>query len=144
MKNNKNRGFTLIELMIVIAIIAILLAYALPAYRTFTVKAKAGEAHSLAGNLKTTVSEIFYISGSLVGINSNSNGIGAPGDYVGDWVNQISVAGGVISVEYNAQDPVLNGNTTRFTPLGPGTGPNTGQSLMWVCSTTLDDRYSPC
>ncbi|MCW8869922.1 MAG: prepilin-type N-terminal cleavage/methylation domain-containing protein, partial [Proteobacteria bacterium] len=54
---NKSQGFTLIELMIVIAIIAILMAYAIPAYRDYTVRAKAGEGISMTASLKSLISE---------------------------------------------------------------------------------------
>jgi type IV pilus assembly protein PilA len=55
----KNKGFTLIELMIVIAIIGILMSYAIPSYRDYTVKAKRGECHSVATHIKTAIA-VYY------------------------------------------------------------------------------------
>lgn len=64
MKNQKRQaGFTLIELMIVIAIIGILMAYAIPAYRDYTVRSKRGECNAIADGLKTPMAEYYYDRG---------------------------------------------------------------------------------
>lgn len=142
--NKQNNGFTLIELMIVIAIIAILMAYAVPAYRAYTVKTKAAEAFAVSANLKTTVAEIWFLGNQMANIHSNTHGIGAPNYYVGDWVEEVNVSAGVITAVYNSDDPVLAGNSTSIVPVLPGNGSNTGQGLMWECQTTLSTQYDPC
>lgn len=68
MKRSIQKGFTLIELMIVVAIIGILAAVALPAYQDYTVRAKVTEGLSLAGAAKTVTSEMWQTDGSLVNL----------------------------------------------------------------------------
>ena len=68
MKRSIQKGFTLIELMIVVAIIGILAAVALPAYQDYTVRAKVTEGLSLAGSAKTVVSEMWQTDGSLANL----------------------------------------------------------------------------
>jgi len=70
MKRTAQQGFTLIELMIVVAIIGILAAVALPAYQTYTVKAKVSEAVLAASACRTTVSEVYQTGSSAPGSNN--------------------------------------------------------------------------
>ena len=75
---NKQQGFTLIELMIVVAIIGILAAIAIPAYQDYTVRAKVSEVLVLAGNAKTNIAEYYISTGSMpsstgvAGVNTNA------------------------------------------------------------------------
>lgn len=139
---NKNSGFTLIELMIVIAIIAILMSYAIPAYRDYTVRAKAGEALSLATSLKAFISEAWVSSEILADYDSGAEGLPAATEVTGENVSQMLVTDGVIVATF-FNDPTLNGNTLTLTPLQPGSGGNTGTSLMWQCTSSLVNRYLP-
>ena len=68
--NTAQKGFTLIELMIVIAIIGILAAIALPAYQDYTVRARVSEALSVAGGAKTTVAENITVNGGTLPANA--------------------------------------------------------------------------
>ncbi len=136
------KGFTLIELMIVIAIISILMVYAIPAYRDYTIRTKAGEGISMSSSLKSTISEIWLSTNSLAGVNSGTNGIGAATSYVGNNVSQIQVDQGVIEVSYK-DDPALAGQTLTMTPIQPGSVDNTGSSLIWQCSSSLNNKYLP-
>ena len=149
MKRNQT-GFTLIELMIVIAIIAILMAYALPAYRDYTIRTKLGEGNAMAAAVKLSVNEAFVRVGALGGLNSGANGIGAANEFVGDCVSGIATAAGVITVSYNCAtgsagqaDPVVDASTITWTPTPAG---NSGQGLQWVCapSANLTASQDPC
>lgn len=136
------KGFTLIELMIVIAIIAILMSYALPAYRDYLVRVKAAEGINLTGSLKANISEFWMNTGDITPLSSGTNGIPAAVSYQGNYVERINVNSGVIQVVFN-NDPALTGNTLTFTPVTPGSAGNSGASLIWLCSSTLVNNYLP-
>ncbi|SOB78454.1 type IV pilus assembly protein PilA [Marinobacter sp. LV10R510-11A] len=85
--NHAQKGFTLIELMIVVAIIGILAAVALPAYQDYTVRAKMSEAIGLAANAKTTVSEFIITQGDLP---ADTAAAGFTGTINGEVVNTIA------------------------------------------------------
>ncbi len=137
MKRNQ-QGFTLIELMIVIAIIAILMSYAIPAYRDYTVRAKAGEGISLAAGAKQSVSETYISEGALPASNASA-GLAAPGSITGENVASVTVGGsGVITVAFNTADTNLSGQTVLLTP-----DVTSGGSVEWRCSSALADRFLP-
>jgi len=139
----KQQGFTLIELMIVVAIIGILAAIAIPAYQDYTIRAQVSEGLNLSGGAKTAVTEYFQDRGTLPGNNATA-GIAASGDIQGNYVSQVAVAAGVITVTYSSTgDQEANATIdTKTLTLTPDTT-NPG-SVDWNCaSTTLDNKHLP-
>ncbi len=101
MKHTAQKGFTLIELMIVVAIIGILAAIAIPAYSDYTIKAKVSEAASMSGPAKTAVDIYFSEKGTLNGADSNDEvGISLPVSYGAKYASSVTVGtNGVITIE---------------------------------------------
>ncbi|MBH5857676.1 pilin [Neisseria meningitidis] len=96
--NTLQKGFTLIELMIVIAIVGILAAVALPAYQDYTARAQVSEAILLAEGQKSAVTEYYLNHGIWPGDN-NSAGVASSTDIKGKYVEKVEVAKGVITAE---------------------------------------------
>ncbi|HFS8438451.1 TPA: pilin [Neisseria meningitidis] len=96
--NTLQKGFTLIELMIVIAIVGILAAVALPAYQDYTARAQVSEAILLAEGQKSAVTE-YYLNHGIWPANNNSAGVATSTDIKGKYVQKVEVAKGVITAE---------------------------------------------
>ncbi|HEZ6603989.1 TPA: pilin [Neisseria meningitidis] len=94
--NTLQKGFTLIELMIVIAIVGILAAVALPAYQDYTARAQVSEAILLAEGQKSAVTEYYLNHGKWPGDNSSA-GVASASDIKGKYVQSVEVAKGVIT-----------------------------------------------
>ncbi len=132
------QGFTLIELMIVVAIIGILAAVALPAYQDYTTRAKVSEGITLASAAKTAVSEHVM---SLSSYPSNNAGAG----YVSpstQYVDNIAITNGLITVTYKAAAGVsASENTLLLSPLTNASG------VQWNCkqpaSSAVLAKYLP-
>ena len=140
MKKNQ-QGFTLIELMIVIAIIAILMSYAIPAYRDYTVRAKAGEGVALAAGAKLAVSEYFINEGVFPADNPTA-GLAAANLITGENVLSINNAAGVLTVAFTPDDATLSGTSIQLSPVTVVGG----GSVEWVCNGRLGgltDQYLP-
>ncbi|MBW3956922.1 prepilin-type N-terminal cleavage/methylation domain-containing protein [Neisseria meningitidis] len=96
--NTLQKGFTLIELMIVIAIVGILAAVALPAYQDYTARAQVSEAILLAEGQKSAVTEYYLNHGEWPG-NNTSAGVASATDIKGKYVQSVTVANGVITAQ---------------------------------------------
>ena len=138
------QGFTLIELMIVIAIIGILAALAIPAYQDYTGRAQLGDALSLASGRKTAVSEAISITGALTGLDGGTNGIAANvASGAGKFADAISVAGGVITVTMKATG-VASCVQSKHVKLTPVPGANAGDPTKWECASDASCKPSTC
>ncbi|HEZ4544266.1 TPA: pilin [Neisseria meningitidis] len=96
--NTLQKGFTLIELMIVIAIVGILAAVALPAYQDYTARAQVSEAILLAEGQKSAVTEYYLNHGKWPG-NNTSAGVATSSKIKGKYVKEVEVKNGVITAE---------------------------------------------
>ncbi len=134
----KEQGFTLIELMIVVAIIGILAAVALPAYQNYTNRAKVTEALSVSAAAKLAVAETFTSNGSLPTSNTEA-GLPVATDMNGTDVLSVSVAGaGEITITMrNSTNSVLSDKTVTLTPA------TSAGSITWTCASNIDNAALP-
>ena len=136
----KQQGFTLIELMIVVAIIGILAAIAIPAYQDYTIRAQVSEGINLASGAKAAISEYFMDSGVLPGSNAEA-GLELDTNIRGNYASAVRVgAGGVVTVTYNGPEvnAQIAGQQLTLTPTT-----NAG-SVQWACvNTTLAAKHVP-
>ena len=137
----KQGGFTLIELMIVIAILAILMAIALPAYQDYTIRSQTSECMNLAGGARTAVAE-FWVSDGTWPADNDAAGLAAATDISGRYVTGVAVDDGLITCTFGneAHDDI----DTDTLVLDPSNTDADAGAIEWTCDGgTLENKYRP-
>ena len=125
---NRQHGVTLIELMIVVAIIGVMTMFAIPVYTDFGIRAQISEGLNLTGSAKAAVTE-YYQDRRVFPTDNAQAGLEPPGNITGKYVDSVAVNGAVISIQYGKDAHAqINGQTITLTAID-----NSG-SIRWVCA----------
>jgi type IV pilus assembly protein PilA len=131
MRKQLQQGFTLIELMIVIAIIGILAAIAIPAYQNYTIRAQVSEGITLGDGVKTAMADYFAQYGAWpAAIGAGAGNLGYTGAVTGQYVSAVTVAGPTITAAYAhaATNKAVSGSVlTMYADL------SANNDLIWIC-----------
>jgi type IV pilus assembly protein PilA len=124
-------GFTLIELMIVVAIIGILAAIAIPQYQDYTIRAQIAEALLLAGEIKPSIQDYYKDRGRFPS-NNDAAGAPAPGHLIGNYVTDIEIVDGAMHVRFgNKANAQIAGKVLTLRPAYVTANPSS--PLAWNC-----------
>jgi type IV pilus assembly protein PilA len=156
LSRSATRGFTLIELMIVIAILGILLAIAIPAYSDYTIRAQVAEGITMVGDLKLRVVEFHRARGRFPRDNAIA-GVAAPEHLIGNYVDRIDVADGALHIRFGHRvNALVRGKQLTIRPAYVTAAPE--GPVSWICGraeavpgmtasgedrTTIEDRHLP-
>ncbi len=137
------QGFTLIELMIVVAIIGILAAIAIPQYQNYTGRAQLSDAITIASGLKTAIGEVYQVTGSAASATSGALGIPAAiASNAGKYANSVAVENGVVTVTMQSTGVAscVKDATVTLTPTFPS---SQDAPISWTCSSTAAAGCKP-
>ena len=133
---SRNRGYTLIELLIVATVISILAIIAIPTYLNYVTRAKVSDVLNVTNTPKTGVVEYYSVNGALPDDNSQI-GMGLPESYRTKYVAKIEILeGGVIQASLRGL--LFNGHTLSLVPES-----ESGNAVSWTCKSTLSQNLLP-
>lgn len=141
MLKSAQQGFTLIELMIVIAIIGILAAIAIPAYQDYVAKAQMTELLTLAAGEKVTVGQVLGEIGDATRIHNGSWGIPKAASISGKYTAKVTILNSDIVAQARTANVAANINGATLT-LSPVTN-SAGAFVGWTCTSSADQKYLP-
>jgi len=134
------QGYTLIELMIVVAIIGILASVAMPVYQNYTVRTQVAEGINLSGSAKTASTAFFQVRGTFPADN-NQAGVADAASIQGKYVDSVSVVSEVITIRFgNEAHAMISGQTITLTADTTASG-----SVQWSCASggVIATRHVP-
>lgn len=133
--NHKIKGFTLIELMIAVAIVGILSSLAIPAYKDYLIKSQVSEGLSLAGGAKIYITDFYAQKGRLPETSVEATLPSTTGSFVAD----LKIEDSIVKITFNQNaNRILVGEKVDMTPIITG-----NNNIKFECSSTLPKKYLP-